>query len=168
MGDPVTTTLAIASVGFSAASKGMAAEGQSTADLYKAQQLDEAAKYGELKATQTSAQMTRNLVNTLGNIDAVRAAGHTDPSSPSGQAVRRYVEETAMEQQTTTVNNIMRQSRMDENNAAYLRQASSDALLGGDLNIAGTLLSAMPGAMKSGGMGTGGTGFSLTGTGGLY
>lgn len=159
MADPVTlgvTAISMASAGFGAASQGMAAEGQSTADLYKAQQLDEAAKYGELKAQQTNAQMTRNLVTTLGNIDAVRAAGHTDPSSPTGMAVRGMVEDISGEQKSITVANIAQQAKMDESNAAYLRQASSDALLGGDLNIAGTLLKGASGAISSmGGLKTG-------------
>jgi hypothetical protein len=164
--------LSMASVGFSAASQGMAAQGQSTADLYKAQQLDEAAKYGELKATQTNAQMTRNLAMTLGNIDAVRAANHTDPTSPSGAAVRNYIEDVGMEQKATTVANITQQARMDESNAAYMRKASSDALLGGDMSIFGTLLKgasgAIPGMAGVGGGGGSSGGFSLTGTGGLY
>jgi hypothetical protein len=179
MGDPVTMTAltvasSMASVGFSAASKGVAAQGQAEADVYKAQQLDEAAKYGELKATQTAGQMTRNLTMTLGNIDAVRAASRTDPTSPTGAAVRDYVENIGEEQRGITVNNIQQQARMDENNAAYMRTAASNALLGGDLSIAGTLLSALPGGIKSmsgaggGGSPDGGMGLSLTGTGGLY
>jgi hypothetical protein len=141
--------LSMASVGFQAAGQGMAAQGQSTADLYKAEQLEQAAQYGELKATQTSAQMTRNLVTTLGNIDAVRAASHSDPSDPTNAAVRADIEDRGVQAKTITVANIMQQSRMDESNAAYMRQASSDALLGGDLSIAGTLLKGGAGALKS-------------------
>lgn len=144
--------MTLASVGFQAAGQGMAAQGQSTADLYKAEQLQQAAEYGELKATQTNAQMTRNLVNTLGNIDAVRAAAHTDPTSPTGAQVRQAAEEQLMEQKNITVANITRQAQMDESNAAYLRKASSDALLGGDLNIAGTLLKGASGAIGPGGL----------------
>jgi hypothetical protein len=161
MGDPVTLGIAaatsIASAGFSAASQGVAAAGTATADNFKAQQLEQAATYGELKATQTNAQMTRNLTMTLGNIDAVRAANRTDPNSPSGNAVHDFVEEVGTEQKDITVDNIMQQARTDESNAAYLRKASSDALLGGDLGIAGTLLKGISGAaglFKGGGSGT--------------
>jgi hypothetical protein len=132
--------LSLASLGFTAAAQGVAAEGTSTADLYKAEQLDQAATYGELKATQTNAQMTRNLTMTLGNIDAVRAAARTDPTSPTGNAVRDFVEQTGTTQKNITVDSITAQAQMDESNAQYLRQASSSALLGGDLGIAGTLL----------------------------
>ena len=67
--------LSIASVGLSSLSSGASALGQSSADSYQAAQLDRAAQYGELKATQTSAQLTRNMGMTLANMDAVRAVG---------------------------------------------------------------------------------------------
>jgi hypothetical protein len=141
----------MASVGFAAAGQAEAAQGQSTADQYKAQQLDEAAKYGELKAQQTNAQMTRNLVTTLGNIDAVRAASHGDPNDPTNAAVRANVEDIGTQQKDITVANIEQQARVDESGAAYMRQASSTALLGGDLSIAGTLLKGASGAVGSSG-----------------
>jgi hypothetical protein len=134
--------LSIAGLGLTAVSQGIAAQGTATADQFKAEQLDQAAQYGELKATQTNAQMTQNLVNTLGNIDAVRAAAHTDPTSPTGSSVREYVEETADMQKSAKVGAITEQANMDEANAQYMRQAASSALLGGDLGIAGTVLSA--------------------------
>jgi hypothetical protein len=123
----------LASIGFSAASAGLKAEGTATADQYQAEQLQQAAEYGELKATQTNAQSVRNLTNSLANIDAVRAASRTDPSSPTGAAVRGYTEAIGTEQKNITVDSITEQAAMDESNAAYLRQASSTALLGGDL-----------------------------------
>lgn len=132
--------LSLASLGFTAAAQGIAAEGTATGDQYKAEQLDEAATYGELKASQTNAQMTRNLSMTLGNIDAVRAAQRTDPTSPTGVAVRNFVEQTGTQQKGITVNNITQQAAMDESNAQYMRQAASSALLGGDLSMAGTVL----------------------------
>ena len=154
MGDPVTATVAVASlasVGLSAASKGVQAQGVAEGDEFKAQQLDEAATYGELKAQQTNAQLTRNLAVTLGNIDAVRAAGHGDPSDPSNAAVRDYVEETQTTAKNTQVDTIMQQARQDEAGAAYERDAASSALLAGDLSIGGTILGGLSGAMKGGG-----------------
>lgn len=141
----------MASIGFQAAGQASAAQGQSTADLYKAEQLQQAQTYGELKATQTNAQMTRNLVTTIGHIDAVRAASHGDPNDPTNAAVRENVEDIGTQQKDITVANIEQQARMDESNAAYMRQASSDALLGGDLSIAGTLLKGAGGAVGSSG-----------------
>jgi hypothetical protein len=132
--------LSLASIGFTAASQGIAAQGTANADTFKAEMLDQQAEYGELKAVQTNAQLTRNLTMTLGNIDAVRAASRADPNSPTGAAVRGYVEQTGENQKNITVDNITEQARMDEANANYLRSASSSALLGGDIGIAGTLL----------------------------
>ena len=86
----VTTAAAsIASVGLAAGGSILGGEATSSADQFKAEQQDQAAQYGELKANQTNAQMTRNLSITLGNIDAVRAAARTDPTSPTGAARRR-------------------------------------------------------------------------------
>lgn len=161
--------LSVASAGLQAGSQYEAAQGQAAADQFKAQQLEEAAKYGELKAKQTGAAMTRNLVTTLGNIDAVRAAAHTDPTSPTGAAVRQNVEDRLTNEKQIKVASIEQQARMDESNAQFMREASDKALLGGDLSIAGTLLKAGSGmSFGGGGGGSGGTGFSLTGTGGLY
>lgn len=139
----------MASAGLSALSQGTAAKGTAVADEFKAQQLDRAAEYGELKAVQTSGQMVRNLNVQLGNIDAIRAANHTDPTSPSSAAVRDYVESTGDEQRRITVNNITAQAREDEAGAAYMRQAASTALLGGNISMAGTLLKAGAGAISS-------------------
>lgn len=149
MGDPVTTTMAIASIGLNAASKGMQAQGVSAADQFKAQQLDQAAQYGELKAQQTNAQMTRDLVMTLGHIDAVRGAAHIDPTSPTASAVREAMEEQGVQQKNIKVASIEQQARMDEAGAAYMRKASSDALLAGDIGIASSFVGGLPGAMKS-------------------
>lgn len=146
---PIAAVASVASAGFSAAGQYEQAQGTSAADQFKAEQLDQAAQYGELKATQTSAAMTRNLVTTLGNIDAVRAAAHTDPTSPTGSAVRENVEELGNEQRGIKVAGIEQQARMDEDSAAYMRTASDQALLGGDLSIAGTLLKGVGGLGKS-------------------
>lgn len=166
MGDPVTlTAMTVASAGLSAASQGVAAQGTASADTYKAQQLEAAAQYGELQATQTNAQMTRNLTTTLGNIDAVRAAARTDPTSPTGSAVRLAVEEQGVNQKNIKVASIENQARMDESNAAYMRSAADTALLGGDIGIASSLLKAGAGL---GGMGGGSTaGWKPMGMGGI-
>jgi hypothetical protein len=145
--------LSLASLGFSAASSIIQGEGVASADTYKAETLDRAAQYGELKASQTNSQLTRNLVISLGNFDAVRAAARNDPTSPTGMAVRDYVEQTETERKNITVDSITQQAQEDEANAAYLRDASSKALLGGDLGAAGKLLEgvgpALPGLIAA-------------------
>lgn len=132
--------LSLASLGLSAASSIMQSEGTASADTYKAEQLEQAAQYGELKASQTNAQMTRNLGISLGNIDAVRAAANTSPTSPTGGMVRESVEQAGVNQKNIKVDSINAQAQEDEANAQYLRQASSQALLGGDIGAASTIL----------------------------
>jgi hypothetical protein len=118
----------------------VSAVGTSQADNYKAETLDRAATYGDLKATQTGAQLTRNLAVSLGNIDAIRAAARTDPTSPTGAAVRDYTEQIGTEQKNIQVDSITAQAQEDEANAAYLRSASSTALLSGVLGAGGGAL----------------------------
>jgi hypothetical protein len=139
--------LSIAAVGLKAANDYESSRGTAAADKFKAEELDRAAQYGDLKATQTNAQMTRNLSITLGNIDAVRAAARSDPTSPTGAAVRDYAEYTGTEQKTTKVSSIMDQAAQDEADAAYMRSSASRALLSGDLSIAGDVIGAGGGAI---------------------
>jgi hypothetical protein len=194
MGQAAGPLSSIVAAGFSLASTGFTAEGDilkgksaelqaqgvSAADTFKAEELERAAEYGDLKAVQTSAQMTRNLNVTLGNIDAIRAAAHTDPTSPTGAAYRDMVEEVGGEQKGITVESILAQSQEDVANAAYLRQASGRALLAGDIGqvsagIAATadILKGISGALGGGaGGGAGGGGGSSSDVtlapGGLY
>jgi hypothetical protein len=132
------------------------ARGTKNADDYKAAVLDQAAQYGDLKATQTNAQMTRNLSITLGHIDSVRAAAHTDPTSPTGAAVRDYTEQVGTEDKNIKVDSILAQSQQDEANAAYMRQAGSDALLGGWVTAGADVLKGVGGGLS--GMPSGGGG----------
>ena len=119
--------------------------GTSNADQYQAKEMEQAAQYGDLKAVQTNAALTRNLNQTLGNIDAVRAAARTDPTSPTGAAVRNTVEATATSDKNIQVDSIMAQAEQDQANAAYLRSASSTALLSGGIGAFGDLLKGFSG-----------------------
>jgi hypothetical protein len=134
-------------MGLSAFGSLESAKGTSAADQYKAAELDRAAQYGELKATQTNAQLTRNQAITLGQLDAIRAASHTDPTSPTGAAVRDYTEQIGTERKNIQVDSILAQSQQDESDAAYLRSASSDALLSGDVSAASSILKGIGGAI---------------------
>lgn len=122
------------SLGLSAYSTMLSAQGKATADEYQAAKLETAAKYGELKAVQTNAQMTRSLNTTLGNIEAVRAAARADPNSPTGAAILDEQEQIGTEQRLTTVNSILQQARQDRSDAAYYRQAADDALFAGTIS----------------------------------
>lgn len=137
---PIAAISSIASVGLSAQAQRTQAAGTQASDEYQAQILDRAAQYGEVQATQTSATLTQQLNNTLDNIDVMRAAGHDDPSSPTGAAVRNYQETIGEGQIGTQVGNIRAQTEQDEASASYLRQAGAYALGIGDTNAMATLL----------------------------
>ena len=139
--------ISIMGAGLSAFSGIEKASGQKQADEYQAEHLDRAAEYGRLKATQTSAQMTQRLNQTLGNIDVIRAAAHTDPTSPTGAAYRDYQEGIGETQRTITVQNILAQSQQQESDAAYLRSAGNSALLAGEIGAGGSLLGSIGGAV---------------------
>lgn len=132
----------IASIGLSTYATLLKAQGTATADQFQADRLETAAKYGDLKADQTQGQMTRNLNNVLQNISAIRAAANTDPSSPTGAAVHDYQEDIGTEQRNITVNSIKAQSQQQRSDAAYYRQASSDALLSGNISAAAGIFGA--------------------------
>jgi hypothetical protein len=98
------------------------------------------AQYGELKATQTSGQMARNVAISLGQIDAVRAAARSDSTFPSSVAVRDFIEQVGTEQKDIRVDSIEQQAQMDEANAAYLRTSLHNALMSGDVSMIGDAL----------------------------
>jgi len=135
MGDAAksASNLSMAGVGLSMGSQLLKGIGGFEADKYQSERLERAAEIGRLKATQTSAQMTERLNTTLGNIDAIRAAAHTDPTSPTGVAVREYQEKLGERARDITVGNIEAQVAQDEADAAYFRHAGSIALLGGGI-----------------------------------
>jgi hypothetical protein len=130
--------------------------GVAAGDIYESEVAQQEAEYGKVKAVQTNAQQTRNLAITLGHIDAVRAAAHTDPTSPTGAAVRGETEMIGTEKKDIAVENFLQQARMDEAKAAYLRTASSNALLSGDISMAGDLFSGLSSVFGGGGGGGGG------------
>jgi hypothetical protein len=69
------------------------------------------------------------------------------------------MEAIGTERKNITVANIEQQVRMDEANAAYMRSKAANALIAGDIAMAGDLFSGLSGAAKGmgGGGGPGGT-----------
>ena len=98
---------------------------------------------------------------TLGNIDAVRAASHDNPTSPTGAAVRDFTEQVGTEQKDIKVDSIMAQAQMDEANAAFLRSASTTALLSGGIGASASIFQGLAGYMKGGNLGHSSTGNPL-------
>ena len=140
--------MSLAATGFKVLGDYASSRAEAGAATYKSELLEQEAEFGRLKATQTNAQLTKNLAITLSHVDAVRAAMHTDPTSPTGAAVRGEMEATGQMRKDITVENILQQARMDEANAAYMRSQSSNALLSGDLTMLGDFAQGISGAAK--------------------
>jgi hypothetical protein len=88
------------------------------ADNYKASALEAAAQRGKVAAVQTGGDATRKLSNDLANIDAVRAAAHDDPTSPTGSAIRDWSEQLGLTNKRIAVDNIVAQSNQEMADAA--------------------------------------------------
>jgi hypothetical protein len=170
MGDPATMTAlavgsSIAATGLKAYGDQTQAAGQNAADLYKAASLEKSAEYGRVKAQETGAAEEENLAIQLGNVDAVRAAAHDDPTSPTGVAVRDYAERVGLRNISIQQESDLAQSEQDEADAAYLRQSGKVALLQGNVSamadIAGAFAKAIP--IPGGGGTSGPSGPSSTG-----
>jgi hypothetical protein len=65
--------------------------------------------------------MTRNLNNTLGNIEAVMAAARADPNSPTGAAILTDQENIGTDQKNIAVNSILQQARQDKADCGFRR-----------------------------------------------
>ena len=139
--------MSLAATGFKMLGDYPSSRAEAGAEVYKSELLEQQAEYGRLKAAQTNAQLTKNLAITLSHVDAVRAAMHIDPTSPTGAAVRGEMEATGQMRKDITVENILQQTRMDEANAAYLRSQSSNALLSGDIAMLGDAFQGMAGVL---------------------
>jgi len=126
----------LASIGLQAYATILQSQGVAAADNFQAAKLEQAAKYGELKAVQTGGQMTRSLNQTLGNIDAVRAAANADPSSPTGAAFRDNQESIGNDQRGIAVDSILARARQERADAAYYRSAADNALFAGEIGAA--------------------------------
>ncbi len=144
---PAASFLSFGSMAAQGAGSLLAGAGTKAADEYRAAELQRAAQYGELKATQTAGQLTRNLNFQLGNIDAIRAAARTDPTSPTGAAYRGYQEEVGVQERGIETSSIMAQARQNEADAAYMRWAGSQALLAGDIGAGADILKGLRGLL---------------------
>lgn len=150
MGAAAAGPLSIASMGLSAFSSVMGGEGKKAAAEAQAARLEQAAAYGKAQADQTSAALSEELNKTLGNIDVIRAASGVDPTSPTTEAIRGRQEFLSDRQRTTSVNNILNQSRQNEADAAYARSAGDFALKQGYLGAATSVASGAASGFKNG------------------
>jgi hypothetical protein len=140
MGTAAAAGASLGQVGLQAYASILSGEGTAAGQNYKAASLENAAARGRVAAVQTGATETENIVNTLGNIDAVRAASRDDPTSPTGAAIRDWSETLGNTKKQIDVGNILAQAQQQESDAAYLRSSSKYALLGGELGAGADIL----------------------------
>jgi hypothetical protein len=137
----------LAAAGFQAFGDIVSSRGIAAADTFKANMLQANAQRGQVAAVQAGASESEKLANTLGNIDAVRAAARTDPTSPTGAAVRDWSETLGNTQKSITIDNIMAQSRQQQDEAAFLKASAKTALLSGYINAGADTLKAIAPAL---------------------
>ena len=134
---PTATGASIASAGLSSYADVLKGEAVQSSDIFRAQQLENAAARGRVAAVQTGAAESQKIASDLGNVDAIRAAARTDPTSPTGAAVRDWHEQLGLTRKAIDVDQLMAQAAQEDVSAGYLRQAGKQALMMGYLT-AGT------------------------------
>lgn len=131
MGDPLTAAAAVgslASVGLKAYGQIEAGKGEQAAAEFKKQELEQAAKYGELEAKQRHGADLYNLSTKLGLFDAGRAAAGTDPTSPTGVALRSGIERLDFEGAAITQANARAQIEKQSREATFMGEAGEYAM----------------------------------------
>lgn len=125
---PIAGAASIASIGLSAMSTIQKGEGEKAADDFKAARAEQAAEFGRLQAGLTDTTDRQHLNITLANIDAIRASGNIDPSSPTGFAIEDRSIERSDLQRTAKLVTLRSQAASDDASARYLRSAGDFAL----------------------------------------
>jgi hypothetical protein len=136
----MASIFSIGGLGLSAFSSILSSQGTAAADNYKAASLENAAARGRVAAAEMGASLSEKLARDLGNIDAVRAAAHADPTSPTGAAIRDWNETLGLTEKSISVDNVLAQSRQQDSDAAYLRQAGKTALMSGYISAGSDIL----------------------------
>jgi hypothetical protein len=135
--------LSIAGAGLGAYGDILKGQGTAAGDTFKANMLEVNAQRGQVAAVETGADLSTRLTQTIGNIDAMQSAAHTDITSPTAAAVRDTQEQRGLTQKSIAVDQIMAQSQQEEAEAAYLRSAGKTALLSGEIGAGADILGAV-------------------------
>jgi len=147
MGPEVVAAAAIGGMALDAGGSIIKGYGEKAGQDHMAAQADRAAALGRIKADQTDAALRDELSTTLGNIDVIRAAGNTDPLSPTGMAIKAKEQQVSDRNRITAVGNIRAQADEQQSEAAYRRTAGKYALLGGYIGAGSKVLKGV-GGMK--------------------
>lgn len=128
MGAAAASAASVASLGLTVAGDIMGGSAKKSANDFQAARLEQAAEFGKTQAALTDATMRENLNNTLGTIQAVRAAAGVDPSSPTTSAMMNMNSQRAERQRMAAVGSINAQTAEQEASARYLREAGDFAV----------------------------------------
>lgn len=104
---------------------------QSTGDIIQATGNETAAEFGTLQAKLVDVADRQNLVNTLGNISTITAAGHDDMTSPTTAALLGHATDDEELNRTSSEASINAQTAEETSAADYETQSANFALLQG-------------------------------------
>jgi len=162
---PVAAVSSLASLGLSfaggmdkATADIMKGEAVNAQDQYQADQAEEAARFGRLQAGLTDVTMRENLTKTISSIDAMRAAGNVDPSSPTTATIEDWNRMLSDRQRTAAVVTARSQAAMEDASAAYLRQAGQFAMTTAGMSASADKMAAYAGLLGGIGKMAGGMG----------
>lgn len=137
----VAGVASLASIGLSAAGSVMKGAGTQAADDMQADQAQQAAEFARTQASLTDTTLRQRLNMTLSNIDAIRASGGVDPSSPTTAAVEDWNKQLSDTQRLAQDVLLRTQAATDDAGARYLRSAGSYAMtqgiVGAGISLAG-------------------------------
>lgn len=122
------------SIGLSAYSDVEKGAATQSSDEFQADKATQNAQFGRLQADLNDTTAREKLNTTLGNIDAIRAAAHVDPTSPTTGAVEQWQTEISERQRLATSGTLRTQAATDDASATYLRQSGQYAQSQGYLN----------------------------------
>ncbi len=109
-----TGSLSAASTALSVYSNLAQGKAKAQGDEFQAQASENAAIGGQIKAAQTSTALHQNLMQTLSNIQSMRAAGGTEDSSPTGSAILNRTNALGQQDINRKVGNILEQSQEEK------------------------------------------------------
>ena len=105
-------------------------QGQQTAqmDEFRATQLQDAAKFGQAKASETDAFLRDRTMKMLGNIMAVSASANVGGDSPTGAAIAARTQGQEDQQRSIKVGDLQAQSAEDLSESGMYTNAARDTL----------------------------------------
>jgi hypothetical protein len=116
------------SLGLSAMSTINEGKGKKAGFDFQADKAARAAEFGKINLANTDTAYREQLTTTLGQIDAQRAAGNVDPTSPTTGVLEDRQRTLSDRQRTAALASIQGQIDEDTASAAYLRKAGDYAV----------------------------------------